>query len=62
MDRRVDPASNFRFAENRIGNKITKTSRQIDQSLRSVVVDNRKQINPAITDEEKGLQILAQGQ
>jgi len=62
MDRRVDPASNSRFAENRIGNKITKTSRQIDQSLRSVVVDNRKQINPAITDEEKGLQILAQGQ
>ena len=51
-------ASNFRFTEDRIA----KTSRQIDLSLRSVVMDNRKQMKPAITDEEKGLQILAQGQ
>ena len=49
---------NFRFNEN----KIAKTNRQIDRSLRTVVMDNRKQMKPPITDEEKGLQILAQGQ
>jgi len=53
-----DPASNFRFTESRIA----KASRQIERSLRSVVMENRKQMKPAITDEEKSLQILAQGQ
>ena len=50
--------SKFRFDENRIAN----SKRQIDRSLRSVVKMNRKQMKPAITDEEKGLQILAKGQ
>ncbi len=61
-DRRVESVANFKFTESRIGKKIGKTNRPIEQSLRSVVMDNRKQIKPAITDEEKGLQILAQGQ
>jgi hypothetical protein len=52
-----DPASNFRFTESRIA----KASRQIERSLRSVVMENRKQMKPAITDEEIGLQILAKG-
>ena len=43
-------------------NKIAKTNRQIDLSLRTIVMDNRKKMNPPKTDEEKGLQILAQGQ
>ena len=60
--RRVESVANFKFTESRIGKKIGKTNRPIEQSLRSVVMDNRKQIKPAITDEEKGLQILAQGQ
>ena len=54
----VDLTSNFRLTENRIA----KANRQIDLSLRKVVMENRKQMKPAITDEEKGLQILAQGQ
>ena len=54
----VDLTSNLRLTENRIA----KTNRQIDLSLRKVVMDNRKQMKPAITDEEKGLQLLAQGQ
>ena len=54
----VDFTSNLRLTENRIA----KTKRQIDLSLRRIVMDNRKQMKPAITDEEKGLQILAQGQ
>ena len=58
MENRDDPASNFKFTENRIA----KTSRQIDRSLRSVVMENRRQMKPAITDEEIGLQILAKGQ
>ena len=33
-----------------------------DLSLRRIVMDNRKIMKPAITNEEKGLQILAQGQ
>jgi len=51
-------ARNFRINEN----KIAKTNRQIDRSLRTVVMNNRKQMKPPITDDEKGLQILAQGQ
>jgi len=54
MEKRGDPASNFRFTESRIA----KASRQIDRSLRSVVMENRRQMKPAITDEEIGLQIL----
>jgi radical SAM superfamily enzyme YgiQ (UPF0313 family) len=52
-----DPDNNFRFTESRIA----KVSRQIDRSLRNVVMENRKQMKPAITDEEIGLQILAKG-
>jgi hypothetical protein len=51
-------AGNFRFTENRVAT----ASRRIERSLRSVVKENRKQMKPIITDEEKGLQILAQGQ
>ena len=51
-------ASNFRLTENRIA----KANRQIELSLRTIVMDNRKKMNPPKTDEEKGLQILAQGQ
>jgi len=57
-ENRDDPAGNFRFTENRIA----KTSRQIDRSLRSVVMENRRQMKPAITDEEIDLQMLAKGQ
>ena len=57
-ENRGDPAGNFRFTENRIA----KTSRQSDRSLRSVVMENRRQMKPAITDEEIGLLILAKGQ
>ena len=53
-----DPVKNSRITEN----KIAKTNRSIERSLRKVVMENRKQMKPAITDEEKGLQILAQGQ
>jgi radical SAM superfamily enzyme YgiQ (UPF0313 family) len=58
VENRNDPTSSLRFSENRI----TKTSRQIDRSLRKVVMENRKQMKPAITNEEIGLQILGQGQ
>ena len=54
----VDLTSNLRLTENRIA----KTNRQIDLSLRKIVMDNRKIMKPVITDEERGLQILAQGQ
>ena len=54
----VESASNFRLTENRIA----KANRQIDLSLRTIVMDNRKKMNLPKTDEEKGLQILSQGQ
>jgi hypothetical protein len=54
----VDLTSNLRLTKNRIA----ETNRQIDLSLRKVVMENRKQMKPAITNEEMGLQILAQGQ
>ena len=58
VDQPDESANNFRLTENRIA----KANRQIDLSLRTIVMDNRKQMKPAITDEEKGLQILAEGQ
>ena len=58
VEQRDNSANGLRISENRIA----KVNRQIDRSLRSFVMDNRKQMKPAITDEEKGLQILAQGQ
>ena len=57
-NRRVNSIDDLRISENRIA----KTNRPIERSLRTVVMDNRKQMKPAITDEEIGLQILAQGQ
>ena len=54
----VDSANNFRITEN----KIAKVNRPIERSLRTFVMENRKKIKLAITEEEKGLQILAQGQ
>ena len=58
-DQRVDSAANnLRFTEE----KISKTTRRIDRSLRRVVKNNREQMKPVISDEEKGLQILAEGQ
>ena len=42
--------------------RIAKMSRQAERSLRNIVKENRKQMTPAITDEERGLQILAEGQ
>jgi len=57
-NRRVNSANGLRISENRIA----KTNRPIERSLRTVVMDNRKQMKHAITDEEIGLQILAQGQ
>ena len=57
-DQLIESDNDFRFTENRIA----KTNRQIDRSLRSVVKENRRHMKPATTNEEKGLQILAQGQ
>ena len=58
VDARTDPLNNLRISENRIA----KTTRNIDLSLRTFVTENRNQMKPAITDEEKGLQILAKAQ
>ena len=57
-DRPVGTANNLIFNDNRIA----KTNRQIDRSLRSVVMNNRKRMKPLTTAEEKDLQLLAQGQ
>ena len=58
VEQLYDPVKNSKITEN----KIAKTNRPIERSLRTAVMDNRKQMKPAITDEEKGLQILAEGQ
>mgnify|MGYP001323388204 CR=1 FL=1 len=42
--------------------RIAKMNRQVERSLRNIVKENRKQMRPVITDEEKGLQVLAEGQ
>ena len=43
-------------------NRIAKTNRPIDRSLRTIVMNNRNLMKPATTVEEKDLQLLAQGQ
>jgi len=58
VNQRYEPVKNSRMTEDRIA----KTSRQVERSLRSIVMDNRKQMKPSITNEEKGLQTLAEGQ
>ena len=42
--------------------RIAQTDRPIERSLRHITMINRKYMKPLITDEERGLDILAQGQ
>ena len=42
--------------------RVAQTERQIERSLRNIVMTNRKQIKPPITNEEKSLEVLATGQ
>ena len=60
VDRRAEKkiSSNLKFTDDRIA----KTSRTIERSLRSVVKVNSEQIKLPITDEEKSLQLLARQQ
>ena len=43
-------------------NTILKSKKPIDISLRKIVSENRNQLSPVITEEQKGLQVLAEGQ
>ena len=43
-------------------NKIAKTTKTIERSLRTIVKYNSQQMKLPITDEEKGLQLLARQQ
>lgn len=58
VDQTDKPASEFRLTDDRIA----RVNRKIEMSLRTIVMDNRKKMSPPETEEEKGLQILAQGQ
>lgn len=58
VDQTVDISNDFRITEKTIAD----ANRRIDLSLRTVVMNNRKKMKVPITEEEKGLQILAQGQ
>ena len=42
--------------------RISKTTREIERSLRTLVMNNRKKMNPPTTAEEKGIELLNQGQ
>ena len=54
----IKPDKNFKITEE----YIKKSTRSSELSLRTIVMANRKKLDAAITNEEKGLQILAQGQ
>ena len=60
VDRRAEKkiSSNLKITDD----KISKTSRTIERSLRSIVKVNSEQIKLPITDEEKSLQLLARQQ
>jgi radical SAM superfamily enzyme YgiQ (UPF0313 family) len=58
VEQPVETNSDYKITDDRFA----KTTREIDRSLRSFVMDNRKKMRPAITDDEKSLQLLAKGQ
>ena len=58
VERNVDANSMFKLTEE----KVARAERQIERSLRNIVMINRKQIKPPITNEEKSLEVLATGQ
>ena len=60
VDRRADKniSNNLKITDD----KIAKTTRTIERSLRSVVKVNSEQIKFPLTDEEKSLQLLARQQ
>ena len=60
VDRRTDKKviSNFEFTKD----KLEKTKRTIDRSLRTVVSENEQQMPVTMSEEEKGLQLLAKQQ
>ena len=58
MEHNADLGRKFKATQSRID----QANRQIERSLRSVVNVNRKQMKPATTTEEKGLETLARGQ
>ena len=43
-------------------NRLAKTQRQIERSLRTVVKENRQKMNPLVTEEQLGIRILNTGQ
>ena len=54
----TDSSADLRITEKRID----QTKRAIDRSLRTFTTNNRKKIKLPITDEEKGMALLHQGQ
>ena len=58
MSQTANSTNKFRVNEDRIA----KMNRQVERSLRNIVKENREQMRPVITDEEKSLRILAQAQ
>jgi hypothetical protein len=60
VDRRKDKKiiKNFEFTKE----KLEKTTRTIDRSLRTIVTENENQVTPPMTDEAKSLQVLAKQQ
>ena len=54
----IKPDKNFKITED----YIKKSTRSTELSLRTIVMANRKKLDPAITTQEKAIQILAQGQ
>ncbi len=58
MERNIDLASNLRVTDKRI----SKTNRQIERSLRGITLANVKQNKSSLTENEKGLRVLAEGQ
>jgi hypothetical protein len=58
LEKPRNSANDLRITEKRI----FQAHRTIDRSLRSFTMDNRKKMRPPVTEEEKGLAILHQGQ
>ena len=58
IEKNVDLASNLRVSESRIA----KTKRQVDRSLRGIALANVKQNTSSLTENEKSLRTLVEGQ
>ena len=58
VEQKVDPNHVYRLTEDRVD----ESKKRREKSLRTIALDNSKKMKPALTQEEKALELLTRGQ